>query len=104
MRRSAVIWASVFLNAVSFFFTLRPRNAVAMFSAFFVTGLSLYLLMGREYFPPIVEVGFASLFMLGPAIVNGGLLLVREANLRHPQSDGIVKLSELLENILQLFS
>lgn len=78
-RVRAVALASFLLNALSFMFTMRPRNAllvIAVWVAFF------FCTMPRsEAWPEAVQIALYCAFMVGPMLINIFLLIRHQSDL-----------------------
>ena len=78
-------FASIFLNALSFFFTMRPGRA---FVALIVWAVAIYFLLPKtEYAPDWIQATAFIFVFLAPLIVNMALLVKHQIDLdRHPIS------------------
>ena len=75
-------FASLFLNALSFFFTMRPGRA---FFAIVVWATAIYFLLPKtEYAPQWIEVPAFIFVFLGPLILNMVLLVRHQIDLDRP--------------------
>jgi len=78
-----LIFASFLLNALSFFFTMRPARA-AFAVAVWVTAAWL-LLPRSESWPDWAQATLFGAFILGPVVINAALLVRHQIDLdRHP--------------------
>jgi len=79
----AVGAASLILNGLSFFFTMRPAKALI---ALIVWAAAIYFLLPKtEYAPDWVQASAFIAFFLGPVIINMALLVRHQIDLdRHP--------------------
>lgn len=104
MRPKIVLWASLFINALSFFFVVRPKKAGILAAVFLLVGLSGYTILGKEYISPNAEVVLVVVFLFLPVILNGIFILIHEANLGHSGTNQKMKVAELVSNISDLVS
>ncbi len=74
---------SLILNAISFFFTMRPSRA---FVAMILWAGAIVLILPRtEYAPDWIQASAFIVFFLGPVIINMALLVRHQIDLdRHP--------------------
>ena len=79
----AVGAASLILNGLSFFFTMRPAKALI---ALIIWAAAIYFLLPKtEYAPDWVQASAFIAFFLGPVIINMALLVRHQIDLdRHP--------------------
>ncbi len=104
MKAKPILWISFFINAASFFFTLRLRNALALFGVFLAVGLIGNYLMVIEFFSQPVEFCFVILFLFLPVVLNGLFLTIHESNLKHQHSSKKENVLELASDIKDLIS
>ena len=84
--------ASLFFNALSFFFTMRPARA-AMATVVWVAAMAL-LLPRVEYAPDWLQASAFGLLFLGPVLINMALLVRHHIELdRHPVAARSVSMS-----------
>jgi hypothetical protein len=78
-----LVFASFLLNALSFFFTMRPGKALAVIAVWVA---AFWLIMPRtEGWPEWAEALAFGALMLGPVIINAVLLVRHQIDLdRHP--------------------
>ena len=74
-----VLLASFMFNAISFLFTMRPRNALLSVFAFITVAIVGNLFLDR--FPDLFQVVMASVFLLGPMVINAVILIKHERDL-----------------------
>lgn len=81
----AVVGVGFVLNALSFLFTMRPRNA---FIAIVAWCAAVWLVLPRiESWPDWAQAVAFGTVILGPAVINAGLLVRHQIDLdRHPIS------------------
>jgi hypothetical protein len=76
-----VLFASVVFNAISFLFTMRPAKAALALSGFVVFAIIGNFLLDSNWIPDILEITGATLFMLGPMLINAVVLIKHERDL-----------------------
>ena len=78
----ALGFMSLLLNAISFFFTMRPGRA---FFAVILWSAAIYFIMPRtEYAPDWIQVTAWIFFLLGPLVINMILLVRHQIDLDRP--------------------
>ena len=99
MNLKGILWASFFINAASFFFTLRPRVALALLLPFFAVAVLGNYLMAIEFFSQPVEFCLVILFLFLPVILNAIFISLHESKLNHATSNAAEKAYDLVSNI-----
>jgi hypothetical protein len=104
MKAKGILWFSFFFNALSFFFTLRLKYALFLFSVFVVAGVFGRYLLNGEFFSQPLELFLMISFMFLPVLINGLVIAVHESDLRSGNKSGNKKKSvlELLTNVKDL--
>ena len=74
-----VLSASFLFNAFSFLFTMRLRNAVLTLSGFIVAAAVGNFFLDR--LPDFLQIVAATVFLLGPALINAIILVKHERDL-----------------------
>jgi hypothetical protein len=78
-RIKHVMLASLFFNAVSFLFTMRPAAALPLLAAFAVAGVAGNFFL--ETLPDNLEVAAACAFLFCPMLINAVVLLKHHSHL-----------------------
>lgn len=73
--------AGLFLNALSFFFLMRPRRALAALALFVAIGGALVYVAGQNEQNDALMIGSVSFVLLGPVLVNAVLLVRHQMRL-----------------------
>lgn len=102
-NRTAILWATFFIHAFSFFFTMRPRKALVLVLAFAFIAIPGYYVLDYEVLPQPIEFVAVLLFVFAPLAINGGLIAVHHRLLG---TSGWTKENTLsfLEALLSYFS
>ena len=75
---------SVFLNAISFFFTMRPGRA--LFAMLLWIAAIYFIMPATEYSADWIQVTVWIFFLLGPLIINMALLVRHQIDLDRPSA------------------
>lgn len=73
-----VLMAGFMFHALSFFFTMRPRQAFLSIAGFGLFAFTGNYILDHFQIPDIAAVAGAAVFMLGPLLVNAVLLIKHE--------------------------
>lgn len=104
MNPKGILWASFFINALSFLFTLRLRSALLLIVIFVVTGFIGNHLLNIEFFPQPVEFCLVIIFLFLPVFMNTVFIMNHESNLRLASGSKVGKTYELFSNLQDLVS
>lgn len=77
-NKKAILWGSFFINALSFFFTMRPLKALVLLMAMLGFAVFGNYVMDRELLPQSVEFLAVILFIFAPIMLNGILVIIHE--------------------------
>lgn len=100
----SILWASFFVSAFSFFFTVRPRKALLLVSIYLGIGFAGNMIIDREIFPQWLEFIAVVFFLFTPLLMNGALIVVHESRLGRSPNSKKGQVISLLEEILGFFN
>jgi len=81
-RAYPTLLASILLNGISFFFTMRWRHALPWFMAFVLLFVSVSVVLDRGQLPETLSLALLGVALMGPLAVNSVLLLRHEMALK----------------------
>jgi hypothetical protein len=79
---SITLLASIFLNGLSFFLTMRWKRALPLFLGFALLCASVSFVLDRGSLPETPKLVLLGIFLLGPLAINSTLLLQHEMALK----------------------
>jgi len=77
-NRKAILWASLFVNAFSFFFTMRPKKALVFFLSAIAINILAYFAISYEWVAFPLDVLLAIFLIFAPVMINGVLIVAHK--------------------------
>src|SRR3954471_6512164 len=81
LKFKSILWASFFISALSFFFTMRPWKAALLILIYISIGFIGNSIIDKGYFPRWLKFVAVVIFAFTPMITNAALTVVHESQL-----------------------
>jgi hypothetical protein len=80
-NKKAILYGSFFVNAASYFFTMRPLKALMLTAVTLIVGIVGYQII--DFIPQPFDVFLVTLFLFMPMLINGMLIVIHEKQINH---------------------